>query len=149
MASHADSARAIIDAQLYMVLGTADPDGLPWVSPVYYAPAGYRTFLWVSAPEARHSRNLGVRPELAIVIFDSSTPIGTGQGVYMEAVARELAADEAADGIEVFSRRGVAHGGVAWTLDDVRPPARHRLYEATALAQFVLDEHDARISVSL
>ena len=31
-------ARALIDANLYMVLGTADEDGLPWATPVYYAP---------------------------------------------------------------------------------------------------------------
>ena len=84
-------ARAIIDANLYMVLGTADRDGRPWVSPVYYAPAGYAEFYWVSYPEARHSRNLAVRPRIGIVIFDSRAPIGTGQGVYMSAVARELA----------------------------------------------------------
>jgi Pyridoxamine 5'-phosphate oxidase len=35
-------ARAIIDANLYMVIGTADEAGRPWVSPVYYAPAAYR-----------------------------------------------------------------------------------------------------------
>src|SRR5437867_6933149 len=89
-------ARAIIDANLYMVLGTADQAGRPWVSPVYYAPAPYREFLWVSSPEATHSRNLQERHELSIVIFDSSVPINTGQGVYMSAVARMLAGDECA-----------------------------------------------------
>ena len=34
-------ARAIIDANRYMVLGTADEGGRPWVSPVYYAPSGW------------------------------------------------------------------------------------------------------------
>jgi nitroimidazol reductase NimA-like FMN-containing flavoprotein (pyridoxamine 5'-phosphate oxidase superfamily) len=55
-------ARAIIDAGLYMVLGTADASGRPWVSPVYYAPNGYREFVWVSAPDSTHSRNIGARP---------------------------------------------------------------------------------------
>lgn len=32
--------RAIIDANLYMTLGTADRAGRPWVSPVYYAHIG-------------------------------------------------------------------------------------------------------------
>ena len=31
-------ARSIIDTNLYMVLGTADEGGQPWVAPVYYAP---------------------------------------------------------------------------------------------------------------
>jgi nitroimidazol reductase NimA-like FMN-containing flavoprotein (pyridoxamine 5'-phosphate oxidase superfamily) len=78
-------AKAIIDANLYMVLATADRDCNPWVSPVYYAPDGYRDFFWVSRPEARHSRNLSARAggEIAIVIFDSSVPIDTGQAVYL------------------------------------------------------------------
>lgn len=76
-------ARAMIDDNLYMTLATADPSGRPWASPVYYAVAGYREFFWVSEPEATHSRNLASRPELAIVIFDSTVPINTGRGVYM------------------------------------------------------------------
>jgi pyridoxamine 5'-phosphate oxidase-like protein len=33
-------ARAIIDSDLYMALGTSDAGGRPWVSPVYYAAEG-------------------------------------------------------------------------------------------------------------
>ena len=51
------TARAIIDANLYMVLATADDTGRPWSSPVYLAHDRYAEFLWVSAPEATHSRN--------------------------------------------------------------------------------------------
>ena len=32
-------ARTIIDANLYMTLGTADETGRPWASPVYFARA--------------------------------------------------------------------------------------------------------------
>jgi nitroimidazol reductase NimA-like FMN-containing flavoprotein (pyridoxamine 5'-phosphate oxidase superfamily) len=70
-------ARAIIESNLYMTLGTADDAGRPWVSPVYYAPAGYGEFFWVSSPEAKHSLNLAGRPEVSIVIFDSGASIGT------------------------------------------------------------------------
>jgi nitroimidazol reductase NimA-like FMN-containing flavoprotein (pyridoxamine 5'-phosphate oxidase superfamily) len=48
------TARAIIDANLYMVLGTADEAGRPWVSPVYFAHSGYNEFFWVSRPETKH-----------------------------------------------------------------------------------------------
>lgn len=70
-------ATGIIEANLYMVLGTADPDGRPWVSPVYYAPTGRGDFLWVSRPDRRHSTNIETRPEVSIVLFDSSAPIDT------------------------------------------------------------------------
>jgi Pyridoxamine 5'-phosphate oxidase len=141
-------ARAIIDANLYMVLGTADAAGLPWVSPVYYAPAGYREFIWVSSPDARHSQNIQARGEVGIVIFDSSAPIDTGQGVYMSAVARELDGDEATDRIELFSQRSLGHGGGPFTSSDVRAPSRLRLYLATALDHYVLETGvDRRIPV--
>lgn len=83
-------ARAIIDGNRYMVLGTADDGGRPWASPVYYAPSGYSDLYWVSSPDAQHSRNLAARRELSIVVFDSQAAVGEGQGVYMSAVAEQL-----------------------------------------------------------
>jgi nitroimidazol reductase NimA-like FMN-containing flavoprotein (pyridoxamine 5'-phosphate oxidase superfamily) len=142
-------AREIIDASLYMVLGTADEAGQPWVSPVYYAPADYRYFFWVSRPEARHSQNLEARPQLSLVIFDSSVPIGTGRGVYVSAMAEPLVEAGQAEAIETFSRRSLAHGGHEWTLADVRPPAALRLYRATAIEIEVVDGDDRRVPVTL
>jgi Pyridoxamine 5'-phosphate oxidase len=80
-------ARAIIDGNGYMTLGTADADGLPWASPVWCAPASYREFFWVSRPCARHSQNIAARPDVGIVIFDSTVPISTGKAVYLAARA--------------------------------------------------------------
>jgi uncharacterized protein YhbP (UPF0306 family) len=142
-------ARAIIDSNRYLTLGTADEHGLPWVSPVWYAPDEYRRFFWVSSPEARHSRNVAARPQVSIVIFDSQAPVGTGQGVYMSAVAEEVTGDDVDRGIGIFSRRSVAQGAAAWTADDVRPPARHRLYRAIASEHFVLGPQDQRTPVSV
>jgi nitroimidazol reductase NimA-like FMN-containing flavoprotein (pyridoxamine 5'-phosphate oxidase superfamily) len=142
-------ARAIIDANLYMVLGTADRDGRPWVSPVYYAPEAYREFIWVSRPETKHSRNIEARREVSIVIFDSSVPISTGKGVYISATAQEVTGDERADAIAIFSRRTLAHGGREWTLEDIEPPAHLRLYRAVAGDLDVLSKDDRRIPVTL
>jgi uncharacterized protein YhbP (UPF0306 family) len=142
-------ARAIIDSNLYMTLGTADENGRPWVSPVYYAHEGYEDFYWVSSPEATHSRNLAARPEVSIVVFDSRTPVCSGQGVYMSAVAEELVGDDLDRGIAIFSRRSEAHGTGEWNLENVRPPARHRLYRASASEHFVLGPQDRRMPVSV
>src|SRR5688572_12907563 len=81
MADPAAWARAIIDSSSYMVLGTADEAGLPWATPVWFAHVGYGEFIWVSRTDVRHSLNIALRPQISIVIFDSSVPIGTGQGV--------------------------------------------------------------------
>src|SRR5919106_2106598 len=141
--------RKIVDANLYMVLGTADEEGRPWVSPVYFAHADFREFYWVSRPERAHSRNLVDRHEVGIVIFDSQVPISTGQAVYMSASAGELTGTEREGPIEVFSQRLLEHGGVPWTLADVEPPADLRLYRAVASEQYVLDANDERVPVSL
>lgn len=139
-------AESIVDSNRFMTLATADRDGLPWASPVWYAPVGYGSFLWVSSPEARHSRNLAVRPELAIVIFDSHEA-GGWKALYLSATAEQL--EDVEEGIEVFSRHGEAQGLKRWTRDDVVPPARHRLYRATVTERFVLDPHDQRHPVPL
>ena len=144
-----ERAREIIDSNRYMTLGTAGADGTPWVSPVWFAPVEYRELLWVSSPGARHSRNVEERPQVAIVIFDSTAPVGEGQGVYLEAVAGQLSGDEAELGIERFSGHSVATGSPAWTIEAVTAPARHRLYRATITAAFIGNRGDERDRVSL
>ena len=145
----AETARAIVDAGSYMTLATADGDGLPWASPVWFAPAEYREFFWVSDPEARHSRNLAVRPQLAIVIFDSTVTPGDGQAVYMAAVAEQLEGAEREAGMRVFAERSAARGLSVWGVEDVTAPARHRLYRATVSEHFVLrTDRDVRVPVS-
>jgi nitroimidazol reductase NimA-like FMN-containing flavoprotein (pyridoxamine 5'-phosphate oxidase superfamily) len=144
-----ETAKAIVDANLYMVLGTADENGHPWVSPVYYAPVDYREFVWVSRPETLHSHNLASRPEVSIVIFDSSVAIGNGQGVYMAATAEEVTGEARVAALEVFSRRSLGHGGREWTLADVEPPADFRVYRATASAHYILGSIDRLVAVDL
>jgi hypothetical protein len=75
---------------------------------------------------------------VGIAIFNSQVPIGTGQGVYMTAEAEEVTDAEVARGIEVFSRRSPAHGGVAWTPEDVGEATGIRLYRARAAAHSIL-----------
>jgi nitroimidazol reductase NimA-like FMN-containing flavoprotein (pyridoxamine 5'-phosphate oxidase superfamily) len=142
-------AREIIDANRYMTLATADGGGRPWASPVWYAHQGYTDLYWVSRPDARHSRNLAVRPEVGIVIFDSTVPEGDGQAVYVEALAAELDGAERDEGIAVFSSRSEAGGAAPWGVADVSGPAPFRLYRARASAHFVLGDSDERLTVRL
>jgi nitroimidazol reductase NimA-like FMN-containing flavoprotein (pyridoxamine 5'-phosphate oxidase superfamily) len=148
----AQTAREIIEANRYLVLATADATGRPWSSPVYFAHIDFTEFFWVSSVHVTHSRNIAARPEVGIVVFDSQAAIGTGQGVYMSAVAKLLGTGEISSAIEAFSRRSVAHGGREWTSDDVRPGAGLRLYRATADSHWILAKDgrpDHRIPVPL
>jgi nitroimidazol reductase NimA-like FMN-containing flavoprotein (pyridoxamine 5'-phosphate oxidase superfamily) len=142
-------AHRIVDANMYMTLATADADGRPWASPVWYAPAGPTEFLWVSAPGTRHSRNIAVRPEIAIVIFDSTVPVGAAEALYMDARAAQLSVDALEQAIAGYSQRSQACGAPAWEPADVQPPARFRLYRATASSQSVLGPHDERLPLTL
>jgi uncharacterized protein YhbP (UPF0306 family) len=134
----ADHARRVIDANRYMALGTADEAGQPWVSPVWFASEDYRNFHWVSSPDARHSRNLAGRPEVAIAIFDSSVPVGGAQAVYMKGAAKELTGVELEQGLEVFDRVSRQDIGRAYGLDDVQGSALFRLYRARVSEHWVL-----------
>ena len=153
MTDFSDMAREIIESNRYMVLGTADEAGVPWVTPVWYAQSGYRQFIWVSGPERRHSRNVRARPQVSIVIFDSRVAVGDARAVYMSARAEELAGAELERDIAVFDAAGQAQGLTGrWPLEKVVAPAPYRLYRATVSQHWVLDPDsspDDRAEVTL
>jgi hypothetical protein len=146
-------ARAIIDANQYMTLGTADSGGRPWVSPVFFAPAGSSELYWISSPEGTHSRNLAVRPQVSIVVFDSRQPAGEGRAVYMSATAEQLSGADLDRGLEVYpgperrptdsfrcGRGPEGPGRGAWTMtaERLQPPAPYRLYRARVSEHWML-----------
>jgi uncharacterized protein YhbP (UPF0306 family) len=148
----ASLARGVIDANQYLVLGTADAAGRPWTTPVYFAHEDYREYFWVSAPDRTHSQNLAARPEVAAVIFDSQTRISTGQGVYMAAIAKQVDDPDLSRGIASFSARSQTHGGRSFSIADVTGEANLRLYHALAEQHWILamdDGPDRRIPVDI
>ena len=144
-----DDLRQIIDANRYLTLATADGDGRPWASPVWFAHDAYADFLWVSRPGARHSVNIAARPEVGIVVFDSSVVPGSARAVYVDAVAEEISADQLKSAIATYSALSEAQGIGPWRTADVVGSARHRLYRARATSHSLLAGGDRRISVDL
>jgi nitroimidazol reductase NimA-like FMN-containing flavoprotein (pyridoxamine 5'-phosphate oxidase superfamily) len=147
-----DIAREIFAAGAYVVLATADDDGTPWSSPVWFATADHRELYWVSHPEARHSRNIAARPQIAMVVFDSTVAPGQGQAVYMTATAEQVTDPAAIErGLAVFSGEAERQGIGEWGLDRVSGEAWLRLYRASIHEHWILDPdspHDVRIGVS-
>jgi hypothetical protein len=136
-------ARALIDANRYATLGTADADGSPWVSPVYYATDDYTAIYWVSDHEARHSRNIATGPRVSMVIFDSTVPTYHGRAVYLSGHATELSGPDLDRGIEIYPgdpRRGAS----TVSLEDVTAPAEYRLYSARIDEAYVLCPREPR-----
>lgn len=84
-----DKAEIIIDKIPYATLATVDDNGQPWNSPVWSMHEGF-TFYWVSWKENQHSKNIRSNGKVFIVIYDSTVPEGTGEGVYIQAKAHEV-----------------------------------------------------------
>jgi nitroimidazol reductase NimA-like FMN-containing flavoprotein (pyridoxamine 5'-phosphate oxidase superfamily) len=87
-------ARTTLAGNRFMVLGTVDPSGRARVSPVWFSMVDHRDLYWLSNPDAHHSHNVEGRPEVSVVVFDSSLDPHTGQAVYLEATAERVPDDE-------------------------------------------------------
>lgn len=147
-------ARSVMDANLYMTIGTVDASGLPWTTPVYFSANEYRDLYWVSHPDATHSENIAERPDVSIVVFDSQVAPGDGQAVYMRAQASELTDTPGFEaGLERFNFARyddpTRHGLKVFGRDSVLPPGGLRLYRAVVSQHFVLEEDvDRRMRVA-
>ncbi|MHA3704582.1 GNAT family N-acetyltransferase [Jatrophihabitans sp. YIM 134969] len=95
----------VLDRTRYLVLGTADEDGRPWVSPVFFAALEDHQVCWVSGPDRRHSRNIAVRPATALTIFDSTVPVGLAEAVYADAESRPAVPHEMASALAALNAR--------------------------------------------
>ena len=148
-------AKEIIDANMYMVLGTANESGQPWVTPVYFSCVAHREFYWISSPDVQHSRNIAVRPQISIVVFDSHASVGAGQAVYMSATAEELTGIDFDRGLDIYNGRfsnPADHGVRVIKPEDVQAPGLYRLYRAIASEHWVLDpvnRPDHRIALTI
>ena len=85
-----EKAKAIIEKIIYITIATVSKDGKPWNTPVYSAYDEKFNFFWASWKENEHSKNVRNSGDVFLVIYDSTAPEGTGEGVYVEAKAQEL-----------------------------------------------------------
>ena len=134
----AAAAAAILTANRYLVLSTADHDGRPWASPVYFAVEGADRFLWVSRQGSEHSRNIAARPEVAIVVFDSSVPPGQTAAFYAVGRAEQVSPDAVEGAVAAYSERSVADGLPPWTVEMVSAPSEFRLFRVRVVEASVL-----------
>jgi uncharacterized protein YhbP (UPF0306 family) len=143
-------ARDLLETNTYVVLGTADTEGRPWTTPVWFAPEGLHRLYWASWPGARHSRLIEQRPEVALTVFDSRAVPNEGAAFYATAHARRCPEERLDDGLRTFNRRADAQRIGRFTRERVSGPARLRLYVAELTDRWVLDqdaEVDRRVRV--
>lgn len=133
-------ARGILDHTRYVVLATADADGHPWATPVWFAHEGLDRLYWLSWPGSRHSQLIHQRPDIALTVFDSTVVPHEGAAFYATATARECPEEQLDDGLRVLNRRSLAQGLDEFTRERVTGAARLRLYVAEVVDAWVLDQ---------
>ena len=144
-----EQARALIDANQYLTLATADAEGNPWASPVWFAHESYTSFLWVSHPEfaaLRQHRGASSRRHGRLRHHRCPEPGACG---LPRARAAEVDAAELEDALAVYSDKSMRSGLIAWTRPDVTGDAAHRMYRARISAASVLAPKDSRAPISL
>lgn len=120
----------LIKNEHHLTLATADTEGVPWISPVFFVPDEKGQLFWVSSKNAHHSENIRKRSEVSIVIV-GKLPAGDMDGVYIEADAFELTdVDEIEKAIEVFSMRSQPTKFTTKGIEDVTGKAAWRVYKA-------------------
>jgi hypothetical protein len=126
----------ILADNLYLVLGTVDGEGNPWVTPVFFAPLGRDRVCWVSSPDSRHSRNLVRHPGVAITVFDSRVPVGHAEAAYFDADAFAAGPDEVDVTLQAMNARLPERKRLS--VDDVVPSGPMVIYTAALRRRFVL-----------
>jgi len=99
-------AKRIIEKILYITIATVNKNGQPWNSPVFSAFDKNLNFFWASDQNGQHSKNIRENNKVFIVVYDSTVPEGTGEGVYFKATAYELTDEkEILEALEVLDKR--------------------------------------------
>lgn len=135
MAARSTVERVLAD-NLYLVLGTADRDGRPWVSPVFFAQLDPNRFVWVSSPDSRHSRNITYRQTVALTVFNSTVKVGQAEAVYFDGEAQQRTSDEAETALRALNSR-LPHDKQL-SGDDLHPHGPMVVYEAVLRRRYML-----------
>ena len=150
---HNKRAIEILSTVLYATVATATPDGTPWNSPV----AGFwddeYNLYWFSDKNSVHSQNIRANENIFVVVYDSTMKEGTGEGVYIQAIAYEVT-----DPDEIRQVVGLQTGNMRCSYEQVSGDAHHRFYKAIPQKVWMNDDEkdangkyirDIRVGVEL
>jgi general stress protein 26 len=147
-------AKEIIEKILYITIATSNTSGEPWNSPVYSAFDQQYTFYWISWKENQHSKNIAENKNVFLVIYDSTVPEGTGEGVYIQAKAYEVSDEK-----EIEKALKLIYGRINKTprkVQEFREDYPRRIYKAVPEKIWMNDTSkingnyiDTRVEISL
>jgi uncharacterized protein YhbP (UPF0306 family) len=105
-------ARRLLDASTLCAIATVSPGGRAYVNTAYFAWGPAFEIVWLSAPDARHSRNVRANPSAAVAVFRSTQRWGgSDRGIQVFGRARELRGRAALDAERLYAKRFRAYEG--------------------------------------
>jgi uncharacterized protein YhbP (UPF0306 family) len=102
-------AKRVIEKNFFMTVSTADIDGSPWISPLYYAFDDSYTFYWYSSKLTKHSGIITRNNRVAVTIFNSNLTENDLGGVFFTGKAYELDEKELSHALDVYFTRTFPH----------------------------------------
>lgn len=127
---HIQRAKQILASIHYATLATVSEDGTLNNSPVQYDLDADLNIYWTSDKNSQHSRNVRNNGKVSIVIYDSTAPVGKGEGVYFEATATELDHTE-----KIINTKS----DIQLHLDEFQGKAVRRIYKASPIHAWLND----------
>ena len=99
-------ARSLLRESKLCAIATVNRDGSAHINTAYFAYSERFEIVWVSAPQARHSRNIRERSRIAIAVFDSTQTWGRDdRGIQLFGTARVLGGRAVDDAQRVYVKR--------------------------------------------
>lgn len=99
-------ARRLLEESTLCAIATVSPGRRAYVNTAYFAWDTDLDLVWLSAPEARHSRNVRANPSVAIAVFRSTQTWGKpDRGIQLFGRARELRGRGAREAERLYGER--------------------------------------------
>jgi uncharacterized protein YhbP (UPF0306 family) len=127
--------RRLLEESKLCAIATASPGARAHVNTAYFAWGPAFEIVWLSAPEARHSRNIRANPSAAVAVYRSTQTWGdSDHGIQLFGTARELRGRDAEAAERLYAARFRAYDAdlEAYRFYRLRP-RRIKLFDERAL----------------
>jgi nitroimidazol reductase NimA-like FMN-containing flavoprotein (pyridoxamine 5'-phosphate oxidase superfamily) len=105
-------AKRLLGASTLCAISSVGPGGRAHINTAYFAWSSAFEIVWLSAPEARHSRNIRSHPAVAIAVYDSTQKWGgSDRGVQMFGTAHEVNPRDRRDAERLYGTRFKSYSG--------------------------------------
>ncbi len=103
-------ARRLLEASTLCAIATVSRGGRAHINTAYFAWGPDFEVVWLSAPEAHHSRNVRANPSVAVAVFRSTQRWGqSDRGIQLFGRARELRGRSALEAERLYAKRFKAY----------------------------------------